>query len=375
MNKKTLVLVALSLSFCAGIYGSEPLAVSWTVASPMHRARAFFAAAELPNGNILVAGGFDLGVTFADSEIYNWHTGLWTVTASMNNARSAPVAVQLENGRVMVVGGLDGDGTILNTAEIYDPRANTWSLTQPMNDARFEDFVAVWLPGRKVLVAGGSNGSLKSAEIFDEKSGTWSMTNPMNIGRGEFANVQLNDGRVLVMGGTTQDLPESPTATAEIFDPKTQKWTFTDSSMTTPREDHAAVLLRDGRVLVAGGTTSEESQRIKSAEIFDPKTGSWSLTGSMNVGRSEIEYAAVRLPDGRVLVPGGHSAPHTETNTADLFDPKTGTWAPAGLMNAFRAGHAAIVLRGNRGVLVMGGLMSHSAATNSVDIFQIAPLP
>jgi Kelch motif/Galactose oxidase, central domain len=175
------------------------------------------------------------------------------------------------------------------------------------------------------------------------------------------------------MGGTTQDGP-SPTASAEIFDPKTEQWTFT-GSMTTGREDHAAVLLRDGRVLVAGGTTSEESPRFTSAEIFDPKTGNWSPTGSMNVGRSEIEYAAVRLPDGRVLVPGGHSAPHTETNTADLFNPETGTWAPAGLMNAARAGHAAIVLRGNRGVLVMGGLTSDSAATDSVDIFQVAPLP
>ena len=61
MNKKTLALVALSLSVCAGIYASEPLAVSWTAASPMHRPRAFFAAAELPNDNILVAGGFDPG--------------------------------------------------------------------------------------------------------------------------------------------------------------------------------------------------------------------------------------------------------------------------------------------------------------------------
>jgi len=123
----------------------------------------------------------------------------------MNNARSAPVAVQLENGRVLVIGGLDGDGTILNSAEIYDPRTNTWTLTGSMNDARFEDFVAVLLPGRKVLVAGGSNGSLRSAEIFDEKTGTWSRTNDMNIGRGEFANVELQDGRVLVMGGVTQE--------------------------------------------------------------------------------------------------------------------------------------------------------------------------
>jgi N-acetylneuraminic acid mutarotase len=242
-----------------------------------------------------------------------------------------------------------------------------------MNDARFEDFVVVLLPGRKVLVAGGSNGSLKSAEIFDEKTGTWSRTNSMNVGRGEFANVKLHDGRVLVAGGTTQD-GTSPTPTAEIFDPETENWTFT-GSMSIGREDHAAVVLDDGRVLVAGGTISDFTPRFTSAEIFDPDTGNWSPTGSMNVGRSEIEYAAVRLPDGRVLVPGGHTAHDTETNSADLFDPETGTWAPAGLMNAARAGHAAIVLRGNRGVLVMGGLIEPPAATNSVDIFQVAPPP
>jgi N-acetylneuraminic acid mutarotase len=163
-EKENLGFGRFSLSVCARVSGSEPLAVSWTPASLMHQARAFFAAAELPNGNILVAGGFEgnrLPPTFADSEIYNWHTGLWTVTACMNNARSAPVAVQLENGRVLVIGGLDGDGTILNSAEIYDPQTNTWSLTGSMDDARFEDFVAVLLPAPEVLIAGGSNGSLK----------------------------------------------------------------------------------------------------------------------------------------------------------------------------------------------------------------------
>lgn len=95
----------------------------------------------------------------------------------------------------------------------------------------------------------------------------------------------------------------------------------------------------------------------------------------MNVGRSEIEYAAVRLPDGRVLVPGGHVGHDTVTNSADFFDPETRTWVPAGLMNATRAGHASIILRGNRGVLVIGGLNKPPAATNSVDIFELCRCP
>jgi len=99
------------------------------------------------------------------------------------------------------------------------------------------------------------------------------------------------------MGGVTQEgMP--PTASAEIFDPETRQWTFT-GTMNTGREDHAAVLLRDGRVLVAGGTMSEESPRIASGEIFDPETGTWTLLKSMmSLGRSEIEYAAVPLHSG-----------------------------------------------------------------------------
>jgi hypothetical protein len=183
MNKKTLVFVALSLLACAAVYGSEPLAVSWTPASPMHRPRAFFAAAELPNGNVLVAGGFHLGINFADSEIYNWHTGLWTPTASMKQARSAPVVVQLENGRVMVIGGFDETFTVLDSAEIYDPRTNTWSLIAAhMHDARVEDFVAVLLPGRKVLVAGGTAAE-SSRTSCSMMVGYWSLAVPRKTAR------------------------------------------------------------------------------------------------------------------------------------------------------------------------------------------------
>jgi len=90
----------------------------------------------------------------------------------------------------------------------------------------------------------------------------------MNIGRGEFANVKLRDGRVLVAGGTTQDGP-SPTQTAEIFDPETGKWTFT-ASMSRRREDHAAVVLDDRQVSVAGGTAADfTNPRFTSAETFD----------------------------------------------------------------------------------------------------------
>src|SRR5215469_5530163 len=338
--------IVFPLFVCAAAYAQG---ITWTPANPMKKGRAFFAAAELLNGNVLVAGGFDgtlANVNFPDAEIYDWHTGQWTRIASMNTARAAAVAVRLEDGRVMVIGGADETFTFLASAEIYDPGSNTWSFTAPMSEPRFEDFTAVLLPGRKVLVAGGSNGSLSSAEIYDQKTNTWTSTGSLNVGRGEFATVVLNDGRVLVVGGATAD--ETPIATAEIYDPKTGTWTLT-GSMSTGRNDLALVELRDGRVLAAGGGMgNEELPRLTSAEIFDPHTGQWTPTGPMTVPRSEVEYASVLLPDGRVLVPGGQHMPHMAVSSSDLYDPRTGTWTASGSMSIERAGHSSIVLRGNR---------------------------
>ena len=118
-----------------------------------------------------------------------------------------------------------------------------------------------------------------------------------------------------------------------------------------------------------------QGDRTTSAEIFDPRTGKWTQTGSMTAARSEVEYASVLLPDGRVLVPGGYTAPSTPVSSSDLYDPRTGMWTDSGDMIDFlgksvvRAGHSSIVLRGNRGVLVMGGLgLDDKTATASVDI-------
>jgi hypothetical protein len=373
MNKKTLVFVALSLSVCAAAYAQG---ITWTAANPMNKARAYFVAVELLNGNVLVAGGFDGSIlppnfsVFPDAEIYDWHTGEWTQIKPMNTPRTAAAAVRLEDGRVMVIGGFDKNGTPLNTAEIYDPRTDTWSSnTASMNNARAEDFPAVLLPGRKVLVAGPG---FTLAEIYDQKTNTWTGTGSMKVARSEFATVVLKDGRVLAVGGVGTD--GRPLASAEIYDPRTGIWTLTAGSMTDGRNDLALVVLRDGRVLAAGGGMGAETlPRWASAEIFDPHTGQWTPTGPMTAPRSEVEYASVLLPDGRVLVPGGYTAPHTPVSSSDLYDPRTGTWTASGSMSVVRAGHSSIVLRGNRGVLVMGGgpVNNKDAATASVDIFQL----
>ena len=188
---------------------------------------------------------------------------------------------------------------------------------------------------------------------------SWVPTGNLNTARRDHTATLLQDGRVLVVGGEERIVTTGTKSThffldgAELYDPVTGAWTLT-GRLSQPRSFHTATLLSDGRVLVAGGYTVFNSSVFNSsaAEIFDPVTGTWAPTGSMTTTHSF--HTATLLQNGKVLVAGGVAGGELGSNGAELYDPAKGTWSRTGGLKIGRYAHTATPLQNGK-VLVAGG--------------------
>src|SRR5882724_4656056 len=223
---------------------------------------------------------------------------------------------------------------------------------------------ATLLPSGKVLAAGGAGKSIccptvSFAELYAPATGSWMGTGSMAAAREQYTATLLPNEKVLVVGGASSTLAgrDQRLASAELYDPASGTWAAT-GSLATARFVHTATLLPNGKVLVTGGANT--SGALASAELYDPATGSWTATGSMATARTF--HTATLLGNGKVLVAGGatvasNADPGANTAyfaSAELYDPATGIWTPTGLLNDARDGHTATLLNNGK-VLVAGG--------------------
>lgn len=290
-------------------------------------------------------------------------SGTFSPTGKMASSDNG-MATPLLDGRVLIV----GNGA--TSPELFDPKTGTFSRTGAAAiDSNFA--TATRLLDGRVLFVGGNNDktTFATAQLYDPATGKFSPTGSLITGRMGNTATLLPDGRVLIAGGSTfnfalamaynpgaagssaiQKTMTGPDmlASAELYNPKTGKFSPT-GSMTTGRDAASATLLADGRVLIVGAG-NEGSAPVATAEIYDPKTGKFSATGSMPI--AGYGYTSVRLHDGRVLISGGTDG-NNPLDSLEIFDPKTSKFSSAGSFD-HRAGPSTVVLADGR-VLFAGG--------------------
>jgi Kelch motif len=367
----------------------DPATGTWTATGTMGTPRLEHLVVPLLDGRVLVVGGGFDDQEDTSAEVYDPDTGTWAATGSMLKTHTRFPATVLDDGRVLVG---DADG-----AELYDPDTGTWTIAEKMVMPTAGS--ATLLADGTVLVAGSEG----SAELYipagvapppalaaTPPAGAWIPTGTMGTPRSGHTTVRLLDGRVLVAGGG----PDENDTSAELYDPDTGTWSAT-GSMAKPPRCFPATLLRDGKVLVGVQEPGDDGET--GAEVYDPATGTWTATGKMAIrrdcslsptllrdgrvlvaGREGSQLydpdsgtwaaaesmiarpglmgrrfgAAVLLPDGRVLIAGG-GTDNQYLDTAELFDPDTGSWTAIANMHSAKAGPRATLLRDGM-VLVMG---------------------
>lgn len=330
--------------------------------------RATHAATLLLDGRVLITGGYGgTPIESLDSaELFDPALGGFVPAGTMTSPRQAHAAVPLRDGRVLIAGGYGRQGEGCQaSAELYDPATGRFSPTGSMGVGRCYATAVLLADGRVLVVGGG--GAPGTAEVYDPATGRFSPAGSLVATRDQFHTATLlADGRVLVAGGTGYDgdpgVGNNALDAAEVFDPRTRTWSRV-ASMSVPRNQATATSLADGRILVVGGqgiigcecegSSSGPPEVYATTESFDPATNTWTTAaGSLAAGR--FGHVATPLTDGRVLLTGGELAGWSRTAAAEVYDPAIGAFIPAGSMDHPRFAHAATLLTDGR-VLVTGG--------------------
>jgi N-acetylneuraminic acid mutarotase len=292
--------------------------------------------------------------------------GDWTPAAPPLSAHYGHTATPLPDGQVLIVGGglhWNGGGEPPAVAERYDPVAARWTRAAAPSRTRYLGHIATLLADGRVLILGGNEGG-DVAELYTPATDSWVAAAPPPQGRSNHTATRLPDGRILVVGGLARERGGAVPAVADValYDPVLDRWSAAPS-LSTARAYHSATLLATGQVLVAGGTNACPDPAnttgclVATAELYDPATGVWSPDGTLT-GSRDLGQIATLLADGRVLIVGGY----TLQETGDLYDPATWTWRatsrftlPPNLPYNLRLFPAAVALADGRVLLIGAG--------------------
>jgi large repetitive protein len=369
----------------------DPTTNEWQPTEGLNKFREVYVAVPLADGRALVTAGRNAdNQSFSSTHIFDPATETWSSSGLLGTARTSASGVALKDGRVLVAGGYFNNGGPFGGVEpdvvlaAFRPNA---------------DLADVDIPPFAVAMA--------TAELFDPATGTWSPTGPMTYARTGSAAVRLVDGRILVFGsgggaGSGVTVDGRSHASAEIYDPATGRFSLAG---TLPPLDRAAleaqgapganpiptddgeihpgvlVALPDGGAMLIGVTFYwKHVADITRSFRYDAARNTWSEIGETWVVVGEPAAAplfikgvpnlagsvAALLPDGRVIVAGGHTPSEAGafegagdlynqvSEAAQYIDPGTGAWSDAPSMPIPRAHGQSLALQ-DGSVFVFGG--------------------
>jgi hypothetical protein len=348
----------------------DPTDGTWRPATGLNKWRSEFAVIALRDGRVLLAGGRnDSDESYSSAYAWEPREDVWTKVGLMSIARAAPSIAMLPDGKVLVAGGYYA----------YKPR---WGMTDPQLGAMLPTTqsgtglrvraASLRLPVADVDVPPGGR-ALATAEIFDPATGEWSTARPMHFARAGAPAVTLADGRILVTGASPAnvEIDEHAYDTAEIYDPATGRWSLIRDTEWIPMSelrrqgmpewalglatgglplDPGTLVALDGGGAVLVGESQwakHEGEETRSflyhrkgdrrTEIGTPWLAVWenvpNYRSYTSPGPRWLGAAAVRLPDGRVLVAGGDpdgmEVQPFQVTEARIYEPSTGKWRKA----------------------------------------------
>jgi WD40 repeat protein len=356
--KRTLFSSGLGFVLLFSVASLGAQAETWSFTGSMQQARLYPSATLLPNGQVLVVGGYHRGLIVGVAELYNPVSGTFTTTGSLNTARYAHTATLLPNGKVLIAGGQNTSGVLAST-ELYDPSTGTFTVGPSLSCGCGAE--PTLLANGMVLFSGGFNGStaIATAQLYDPTANAFSSTGSLKVARAGHSSILLPSGKVLIAGGVfytgtpPYNLVANYLASAELYDPATGTFSFT-GSLKTARSGNTATVLPNGTVLLAAGENDgANGGYLGSAEIYDPSTGKFTFTGSLITAR--FLHTAHLLASGEVLIVAGNY--HGSLASAELYNPATGKFGKTASLNTPRQGHRSVLLS-NGQVLALGGYES-----------------
>ncbi len=338
--------------------------------APLGNARAAHTATKLADNNVLIIGGMRKdSVLYDDAELFNPNKNSFTnIKNKLTKKRVSHTATLLNDGRVLIVGGWSNHSKPENTAEIYEPKSQKFVAVGNTKFAR-SGHSSTLLQNGKVLIAGGFNGerNLSEAELFNPETNTFETIGKMQSVRNVHSAATLKDGRILLTGG---EIKHGEIASdAEIFDPKTNKFRKVSAKMNHVRYKHDAVLLADGNVLILGGSDEKDMRgKLKSAEIFNTEKEIFTPINDMNFARFKINETAVLLQNGKVLIAGG-------SEEAEIYNPETKSFEKVSGSLGKSLHYASVTLLKDGRALILGGYEfvknGEPTSTNQAWIFKI----